>query len=475
VATDYQQQQQPQSYPFHHQQQQQAQQLELESYLTEKGVQQLLVKIVEKLLVDRPENPIEYLVNYLSENYPEQAGKHHHHHPNPVKPQHQQPLPQQPQHYQIPFLRGSENNDLDESMISDDETSFLAGSPVKALRPRTGTSLNTHSIREQRRGSVSAAPLTDEEKSVVPVVYPKSVDDVANLKEILPSYWVTSSLDEDQTTRLIAAMENVRFKKGEIIIQQGDERADHYYVMKKGQCKIVDNGVVVRQVQESEGFGELALLYNRPRCATVLAETDCELWRLDRTTFRVILVTSAIERRSRYVDFLSKIPLLSSLDDRARQSLADTLQMRQYKNDEVVVKQGDKGTEFFIIEKGTAEVLHNGEKVDVLREGDYFGEIALLDPTGIRAATVRASLDGLSVLCFRREVFTRILGPYLTQSLKKRIPSYRRTPTKKPLSEKQMSWQASTGNEAISTSKKEATTDKKQNQSTKQKRIQEKL
>lgn len=38
-----------------------------------------------------------------------------------------------------------------------------------------------------------------------------------------------------------------------------------------------------------ESFGELALLYNAPRAATIIANTNCDLWALDRKTFTYII------------------------------------------------------------------------------------------------------------------------------------------------------------------------------------------
>ena len=54
-------------------------------------------------------------------------------------------------------------------------------------------------------------------------------------------------------------------------------------------------------------FGELALMYNAPRAATVKAATDATLFAVDRTTFKLILMDSALRRRDRHAGFLSHV------------------------------------------------------------------------------------------------------------------------------------------------------------------------
>lgn len=61
-------------------------------------------------------------------------------------------------------------------------------------------------------------------------------------------------------------------------------------------------------------FGELALLYNMPRAATIKAVTCGTLWAMDRLTFRCILLKSAYRKRKMYEDLINKVPMLKSLE-----------------------------------------------------------------------------------------------------------------------------------------------------------------
>jgi len=459
-------------------------QQEMERYFAEMNLQQMLVKAVEKLLVARPENPVEFLVGYMLETYPEQAGKYrtspalyNNQRASPIasppsstsSPQQragqQQSFPSTPLTRVADLANLNNHSFLDHSMISmadddDDDDDFVDLSevmdkprmpspkksarkpaPQQSMMPQGGAGGKGAIIRNARRGSISAAPVTEEERTAAPVVYPKSDAEKKHLVDLLSHYWVTASLSAEQKQKVVDAMELVVFHAGDVIVQQGDEKADHYYVIKSGRCAIVEGDSVKTRddIGEGEGFGELALLYNQPQVSSVVASSDTvEVYRLDRTTFRVIVVRSAMDKRERHIDFLGRVPLLADLDDSKRRALADALQSRTFtRPGEHVVTQGEKGAEFFIIERGRAEVVHDGEVVDVLKEGDYFGEIALMGNSGVRAATVRVPEKGdkgggmgLTVLSIRREVFIRVLGGSVTELLKRKMGAYRRTPAK---------------------------------------------
>jgi cAMP-dependent protein kinase regulator len=69
----------------------------------------------------------------------------------------------------------------------------------------------------------------------------------------------------------------------------------------------------------------LALLYNAPRAATIIADTNCVLYQLDRSTFNHIVKDSSIKKRKRYEDFLSTVEVLNSLNYMEKLKLADAL------------------------------------------------------------------------------------------------------------------------------------------------------
>lgn len=171
-------------------------------------------------------------------------------------------------------------------------------------------------------------------------------------------------------------------------------------------------GTQVGNIQAGGSFGELALMYNAPRAATVIsAEPGCTLWALDRVTFRRILMESTFARRRMYESFLEEVPLLSSLTPYERSKIADALETLKYPEGHVIISEGDPGHSFYLLESGEA-CAYKGDpsnKVLYYKKGDFFGELALLNDAP-RAASVVASSE-VKVATLGKNAFQRLLGP----------------------------------------------------------------
>jgi len=61
------------------------------------------------------------------------------------------------------------------------------------------------------------------------------------------------------------------------------------YVVESGELECFKRNTLVKNYIQSEAFGDLALLYNAPRAATIITKSECKLWALDRETFSYIV------------------------------------------------------------------------------------------------------------------------------------------------------------------------------------------
>ena len=157
-------------------------------------------------------------------------------------------------------------------------------------------------------------------------------------------------------------------------------------------------------------LGELALLYNCRRTATVRALTTCVLWFIDRNTFRNIMVSHNQTTRAKHKDFLRKVSLLKSYSDRKLHKIVDAMTIEEFQEGEGIVRQGSYGETFYIILEGTVECTKKEVgHLRTLSSGHYFGEKALLNEAAIRTASCTA-VGLVRCLTLDREAFVKLIG-----------------------------------------------------------------
>lgn len=277
-----------------------------------------------------------------------------------------------------------------------------------------------------RRTSVSAeslAPSSADDNSWKVPHYPKTDEQNSRLRAAVAHNFLFSHLDDEQTSQVLGALQERKVPaKGLRVIVQGDA-GDYFYVVESGAFDIFVSssghvepgpdgmGSKVAASGPGSSFGELALMYNSPRAATVVSTQPAILWQLDRVTFRRILMDSAFQRRRMYESFLEEVPLLSSLTPYERSKIADALETKKYPAGSFIITEGDVGDKFFILESGQAEAVKRGshQPLAIYKKGDYFGELALLEDKP-RAASVRSKSDA-KVATLSKDGFQRLLGP----------------------------------------------------------------
>ena len=273
---------------------------------------------------------------------------------------------------------------------------------------------------ERHRSAVSAEAYGtwNKKSNFEPRVIPKSESQTSRLLSRLNSSFIFETLEDKDKSIIINAMEEKQYSAGDPVIKQGEDGKELFVVGSgalKCYKKIGETEKMVKEYGPGDSFGELALFYNAPRAATIIAETDCELWSLDRECFNHIVKDAVIKKRERYEDFLSQVDLLSSMDPYERSQLADVLRPSVFSTGDYVIREGEEGNVFFIVEEGTAVALKDieghSEPVEVKRyeAGGYFGELALVRNTP-RAASILAT-SSLKCLSLDRHSFKRLLGP----------------------------------------------------------------
>ncbi len=116
------------------------------------------------------------------------------------------------------------------------------------------------------------------------------------------------------------------------------------------------------------------------------------------------------------IDLLSKVPLFSECSRREIEAISRTAKEVSHQEGDVLAREGEAGIGFFMILDGRARVEVGGSERASLREGDFFGEISLLDE-GPRTATVRAETP-VRLLAIPAWTFKGLLEQYPSMAVK---------------------------------------------------------
>jgi CRP-like cAMP-binding protein len=302
-----------------------------------------------------------------------------------------------------------------------DPTTRPAAAPVAppssfAAKPATKTAVAAAALRSKgkQRREVVAAESTFNPKDTEnfrPKRIPKGEEAAASIASALQGHFLFCDLAEDEIELMVGAMFEQRVEVGDVVIRQGD-KGDNFYTVQEGSFDILVEGTKVGISNSGGSFGELALLYNAPRAATIVATSRGVLWAIDRLTFRHILAQNSAKGKGEIKTALQKVSLLQPLRDAQLSRVADVVQLVHFAKGETIIRKGERGHVFYMIKTGSVVCteIGSGRQEDVsLPSGAYFGERALLmdEP---RAANVIATSQ-TTCMVLDREAFTELLGP----------------------------------------------------------------
>ncbi len=213
-----------------------------------------------------------------------------------------------------------------------------------------------------------------------------------------------AAVPDGELAVVVGRLQTQHFPAGAPIIHEGG-RGDVCYVLGSGEAAVVSRDLIGQEVTlatlgPGTVVGEVALLHDSPRTATVRAVSDVHVYSLTRADFLQLEATCPDFARHlrRHVDllgietFLRRASLFARLPRETVRALAEYLTPVRVPAGAPVVLEGDNGDSFYLIRSGQVAVEKGRRQVQTLESGDFFGEVALLT-AGPRTATVRAITD----------------------------------------------------------------------------------
>ncbi|XP_059618801.1 cGMP-dependent protein kinase, isozyme 2 forms cD4/T1/T3A/T3B isoform X3 [Phlebotomus argentipes] len=266
-----------------------------------------------------------------------------------------------------------------------------------------------------KRTAISAEPLSSFGVEGDLVKTPKTHQSRELIKSAILDNDFMKNLEMIQIKEIVDCMYPVQYAAGSLIIKEGDV-GSIVYVMEEGRVEVSREGKYLSTLSGAKVLGELAILYNCQRTATITAVNDCKLWAIERQCFQTIMMRTGLIRQTEYTDFLKSVPIFKSLPEDTLIKISDVLEETYYQKGDYIVRQGARGDTFFIISKGQVRVTirlpdSQEEKfIRLLGKGDFFGEKALQGDDLRTANIICDSPDGVTCLVIDRETFNQLIS-----------------------------------------------------------------
>jgi CRP-like cAMP-binding protein len=282
--------------------------------------------------------------------------------------------------------------------------------------------------RRRQRVAVSAEAEEGEDEAFSPPSIPKEPHQLEMMAATVRKCPLFSGLTEQDRKVVIDALEPIHMPFGHVVFQQGEVPEDnHWYVIASGSCEqIRDLAIVVAKFTSGQSFGEIELMYTTPAQVTtkVSSSSGMDAFRLDRKTYRKIVMNVANERRKLYRELLTGVPFAEELSEQQQVVLADALTPIHFVPGDKLIRMGEQNEWMYIIVDGVVEVFgKDGGKVCDLRRGEMVGELEFLNKHSAVAECIAKT--HIQACKLHREHFEMCLGP-VTHFIKKTLekPKY---------------------------------------------------
>jgi CRP-like cAMP-binding protein len=303
-------------------------------------------------------------------------------------------------------------------------------SPGGASAQSPASTANKKKMEKRAAVSAEASSSTDEVADYQKVVYPKTEEARAFIFSVVADSALFAGASATQRAELVDAMQERPCTDDELVIQQGDD-GQHFFVVRSGEF-----GVYLKQVGDAPvhkykpggSFGELALLYNKPRAATIRCTAAGVLYQLDRATFRGVLIAGQKTAVDLSLRMLKKVPLLEGLTDQQYNQLLSILAEEKYEDGQTVCAANSSMDSLFLVKEGLVNLFEGSGATQVgsprrslgggaivpYQAGDFFGASALSDDSAHKWHGSITAVGSVTLLRLRRPDMLQTLGDLTT-------------------------------------------------------------
>mmetsp|Transcript_10708 Transcript_10708/g.16227 ORF Transcript_10708/g.16227 Transcript_10708/m.16227 type:complete len:1008 (-) Transcript_10708:197-3220(-) len=171
----------------------------------------------------------------------------------------------------------------------------------------------------------------------------KTPEQMNRLSQMTAANFMFQSLSTQQRTQIFRVMTLRDVKKGEVIISEGD-KGDEMYIIDSGEFEVLKKDkkdvdqVVFTYTTSGAAFGELSLMYGKPRAASVRAKTNGVIWSIGRLAFRAVLMT---RRTVNLLKTLRSLPVFRGLSVPKLQRLSECCTEETFNHKELIASHSN--------------------------------------------------------------------------------------------------------------------------------------
>lgn len=249
----------------------------------------------------------------------------------------------------------------------------------------------------------------------------------------LQENFLFQQLSSTQLETLVKAFQKHEVSTDTQIIQEG-EPGDYFYILYEGTVRFEIDGQVLSTTTANgvnsgvndpsssltiapKSFGELALFFAAPRAASVFADTDCILYRLDQVNFRLVVQHEGNKQDEQRIAIVKQVPVLKDLDEASIAKLVSAMTLTTFQQGDVLFRKGDPMSDFFIVQSGQVlakDIEWGGATYqDVVigpkKHQNHFGWRAMIQKEPIMAQ-IEALTNNCQVLAIQGETFRTVVG-----------------------------------------------------------------
>lgn len=224
-------------------------------------------------------------------------------------------------------------------------------------------------------------------------------------------------LDAEHRATVAAAMATVTIGRYDEVTRE-DEPGEDFFLVVAGELEVRKRlpgrkrPVTIGWLGPGDGFGEIALLENTARTATIVASRTTRLLRLGRAEFQQLVVdrlgAESVRELLQHARFLGRLTFTAGWSFAALVQLARRCHTRPFERAATAVVRGQPNSWFYLIYDGSFEARDGARVLRAMGPGDYFGEISLLEGTEATATVV--ALEESRCLVLNRQDFLALFA-----------------------------------------------------------------